>query len=97
MEFDLDYFVESAIEDGRYNPSLINPCSNLAVGYGDSILKAARQHGSAQVEGLKVEVDDLDSFQYFYIDDEEVTASQWQQALLELLTKGFAEKAKVTG
>lgn len=89
MEFDLDYFVQTALEGGRYDPSIINPCSNLAVSYGDSLLRAARQYGYAQVEGLKIDVDDLDGFQYFFIDSEEVTANQWQTELLALLTKVF--------
>lgn len=94
MEFDLSYFVETAIEAGRYNPSIINPCSNLAVSYGDSILKAARQHLYAQVANLKIEVEDLDGFQYYFIDGEEVAASRWQQALLELLTDRFDKAYK---
>lgn len=91
MEYDLSYFVKTALEGGRYNPSLINPCSNLAVSYGDSILKAARQHLYAQVANLKIEVEDLDGFQYFFIDGEEVTATKWQEELLAILTKAFDE------
>ena len=89
MEFNLSYFVKTVIEAGRYNPSLINPCSSLAVSYGNSILKAARQHRFAEVANLKLEVDDLDGFQYFFISGVEVTASRWQEALLAILTEAF--------
>ena len=94
MVFDLSYFVQTAIEGGRYNPSLINPCSNLAISYGYSLLRAARQHGYAQVEGLKIEVDDLDGLQYFYVDAEEVTTSKWETELLALLTESFSKACK---
>lgn len=94
MEFDLDYFVQTALKAGRYDPSIINPCSNLAVSYGDSLLRAARQHGYSEVANLKVDVEDLDGFQYFFVSGEEVTANQWQQALLELLTDAFDKAYK---
>lgn len=94
MEFDLSYFVQTTIEGGRYNPSLINPCSSLAVTYGNSILKAARQYGFAEVEGLKIEVDGLDGFQTFFISGVEVTASRWQEQLLATLTDRFDKAYK---
>ena len=89
MEYDIEYFIKTALEAGKYNPSLTNPCSNLAITYGESILKTARKEGYAQVEHLKIDVDDLDDFQYFFIDGEEVSTSQWLEALLELLTEKF--------
>lgn len=94
MEFNLDYFVKTIIEGGRYDPSIINPCSNLAVSYGNSILKTARQHNYAEVEGLKIEVDGLDGFQTFFISGVEVTASRWQAELLALLTDAFDKAYK---
>ena len=94
MEFDLSYFVKTALDAGRYDPSITNPCSNLAISYGYSLLRAARQHGFAQVEGLKIEVDDLDGFQTFFISGVEVTASRWQEALLTLLTEAFDKASK---
>lgn len=94
MEFDLNYYIQTALDAGRYDPSIINPCSNLAVSYGDSILKAARQYGYAQVEGLKVDVEDLDGFQTFFISGVEVTTSRWQEELLALLTESFDKASK---
>ena len=94
MEFDLSYFVQTALEGGRYDHSIINPCSNLAVRYGDNILKAARQYGYAEVEGLKIEVDGLDGFQTFFISGVEVTASRWQEQLLATLTDRFDKAYK---
>ena len=94
MEFNLAYFVETAIAAGRYDSSIINPCSSLALSYGDSLLRAARQHGFAQVEGLKIEVDGLDGFQTFFISGVEVTTSRWQEELLTLLTESFDKASK---
>lgn len=93
MVYDIDYFVSSAIESGRFTLEQFNlyknPCSNIAIDYAASILKSARREYMASVENLKVEVNDLDDFQYFYIDDVEVTTTAWNQALLELLENRF--------
>lgn len=93
MVYDIDYFVSSAIESGRFTLEQFkqykNPCSNIAIDYAASILKSARRERMASVESLKIEVDDIDDFQFFYIDDVEVTTTQWNQALLELLEDRF--------
>ena len=94
MEFDLNYYIQTALDAGRYDPNTTNPCSSLAVSYGNSLLRAARQHGYAQVEGLKIEVDDLDGLQYFYVDGMEVTTSKWETELLALLTESFSKACK---
>jgi hypothetical protein len=100
MTFDPDYFVTTAIADGRFtraHMSKVNPCSNIAIDYAASVLKAARRDRLVEVAGLKIEVEDLDDFQYFYIGDVEVTASAWNAALLELLEKRFREAFTAQG
>ena len=93
MIFDIDYFVQTAKSDGRVTVKSLTPESgvipNLAIQYADSVLKAARRDRLASVENLKIEVDDLDDFQYFYIDDKEVTTTAWNNALVRLLRDRF--------
>lgn len=95
MIYDIDYFVSNAIESGRFTLEQFtkyqNPCSNIAIDYAESILKSARRHRIASVENLKIEIEDLDDFQYFYIDDNEVTATAWNEALIKLLENRFAK------
>lgn len=95
MEYDVDYFVKNTVQNGKmtreYYGSVLNPIANIALDYADAVLLSARRERRASVENLSIEADQLDGFQYFYVDDTEVTTSAWNQALLELLDLRFAQ------